>query len=384
MKSSQMHYRNTYPILGFGCMRLPKDYELSKKLVLHALDNGVNYFDTAYMYIGNEDLLGRILHESGRRKEAMIATKVHSFHLKTSEDFEKRFKQQLERLRTDYIENYFMHMLPDVAVWNRLQGLGIEKWFEQKKEAGQIKRFGFSFHGKSETFIELLEIYPWDFVMVQYNYMDEHTQAGRAGIEAAFARGIDVIVMEPMRGGTLVNDLSPRVEEIFASSGQSPASWSLRWLYDQPEISCVLSGMNTMEMLDENIELAKNHKPLSAEDKTFIEGIREVLNAESEVPCTGCAYCMPCPQGVNIPGALFSYNESYKKGYFKGLSEYLMQTTLRSQRAHASLCNQCGICKAKCPQSIEVPEEIQKVKKRFETPLYSAATFITKRMYKTN
>lgn len=365
-------------------MRLPKDYELSKALVLKALDEGINYFDTAYMYPGNEELLGRILHESGRRDEAIIATKVHSFQLKAADDFEKRFLQQLERLKTDHIDNYLMHMLPDSKVWRRLQSLGVEDWLAQKKEAGQIKRVGFSFHGKSDTFIELLDLYPWDFAMVQYNYMDEFSQAGKAGVRAAYAKGIDVIVMEPMRGGTLVNGLSPRVENMFAESGQSPAAWSFRWLYSQPEVACVLSGMNTLEMLDENIALASDYQPFTSEDESFIESVREAINAENKIPCTGCAYCMPCPRGVNIPGSLLSYNESYSKGYFKGFSSYLMQTTLRAEQSNAGLCNQCGVCKSKCPQSIAVPQEIQRAKKRFETPLYGIATLIIKNMYKAD
>lgn len=381
---SSIERRGEYPLLGFGCMRLPKDFELSKSLVLKALDQGVNYFDTAYMYPGNEELLGRILHESGRRDEAIIATKIHSFQLKSPEDFEKRFIQQLERLQTNRIDNYLMHMLPDQKVWNRLQGLGIEDWFSQKKKAGLIGRIGFSFHGKSDTFIEVLNLYPWDFAMVQYNYMDEFTQAGKTGVQAAYAKGIDIIVMEPMRGGTLVNGLSPQVQKMFRATGKSPAAWSLRWLFSQPEVTCVLSGMNTLEMLEENIAIASEYDPFSSEDEIFIERVRETMSAENKIPCTGCSYCMPCPRGVNIPGSLLSYNESYQNGYFKGFSDYMMHTTLRAERSNAGLCNQCGICKSKCPQSIDIPHQIQTVRKRFETPLYGIATLITKSLYKAD
>lgn len=377
-----MQKRGSYSLLGFGCMRLPKDYVLSKELLLHALDRGVNYFDTAYMYQGNEALLGRVLEESDRRGEAMIATKIQPFHVDAPGDFEKRFQIQLERLQTDYIDNYLMHMLPDVPTWERLKGIGAVEWLAEKKEKGQIRKVGFSFHGKTETFLELLDLYPWDFCQVQYNYMDEHSQAGKAGVHAAYEKGIEVIIMEPLRGGMLTEGLPPQAQELFAATGESPASWGLRWLYAQPEVSCVLSGMTTREMLDENIAISEEVRPFGEEDAAVIEQVQVAILAANRIGCTGCSYCMPCPFGVDIPGAFRSYNASCSEGYIKGLTMYFMYTTLKAKRSHAGLCTKCGLCVSKCPQNIAIPDELGAVRKRLETPLYKLATVFTKRKYK--
>lgn len=378
-----MQTRNGYSLLGFGCMRLPKDYEVSKALVLEAVRRGINYFDTAYLYQGNEALLGRILDEGGCRDKVRIASKVQPFQINKSEDFEKRFQTQLERLRTDRIDNYLMHMLPDTAVWDRLRSLGVEEWIAEKKRKGQIENIGFSFHGKTDTFIELINSYDWDFCQVQYNYMDVHTQAGIEGVRAAYEKGLDVIIMEPLRGGTLTEGLPQKARALFDRSGDTPASWGLRWLFGQPEVACVLSGMKTEEMLDENIKTAENFTSFSAEDEAIIEQVREAIRADNKIACTGCAYCMPCPYGVDIPASFQAYNESYNEGFIKGMSTYLSLTTLKAKRSNAELCTRCGLCETKCPQRLEIRDDLDLVKRRLENPIYRLIAWYTKRMYRS-
>lgn len=379
------------PILGYGCMRFPKkgssiDMEAAEQQLLYAIQHGVTYLDTAYVYPGSEAALGTILEKNGLRQQVQIATKLPHYLIKSVDGMEKIFHEQLKRLKTTYIDNYLMHMLPDVEIWEKLVGMGVLDWLKEKQAEGQIRKVGFSYHGNTEHFIKLVDAYQWDFCQVQYNYMDEFSQAGREGVCYAAAKGLPVIIMEPLRGGRLVQGLPPKAVEVFAEAepGRSPAEWALRWLWDQPEVSCVLSGMNTMEMLRENICIAENVKAgqLTETQKLMYEEVKQAINEKVKVPCTGCGYCTPCPFGVDIPGAFRCYNVRYTDNYFTGMREYFMTTTLRARKTNASLCRKCGKCEQHCPQGIQIRKELDQVVKHMESPVYKIAAFISKGMFK--
>ena len=386
-----MKYRtdDNLSILGFGCMRFPKkgnsfDEEEIERELLHAIDMGINYFDMAYIYPGIEEVFGRIMEKCGFRDKINIATKLPHYLMKETADMQKHFDEQLRRLKTDHVDYYLMHMLPDLKTWNALVDRGALEWLNGLKKDGKIRKIGFSFHGNSSLFLELLNAYNWDFCQVQYNYLDENSQAGRRGVEEAYLKGIPVIIMEPLRGGRLVNNLPKGAVQAFNDSkrGYSAAEWSLRWLWDQPAVSVILSGMNSMEMLDENIRIASEAETgsFTDEDMKVIEQAKKAINAKVRVPCTGCAYCMPCPFGVDIPGSFACYNASYVDNYFVGIREYIMCTSLKKQRSAASLCKECGRCEQHCPQNIEIRKELKNVKRRFENPIFRAAVGIYGRL----
>lgn len=391
-----MNYRNNngkndLSILGFGCMRFPKkgnsiDMEAVEQQIMFAINQGVNYFDTAYVYPGSEAALGKVLAKNKCRDQVKIATKLPHYLVKKSGDFDKYFDEELKRLQTDYIDYYLMHMLPDVNIWNRLIEFGVLDWIKDKKAKGQIKHIGFSYHGSTNGFLEVLDVYDWEFCQIQYNYMDEHSQAGRKGLQAASKKNIPVIIMEPLRGGSLVKELPKKAVSIFeeASPRRSPAEWAFRWLWDQEEVSVILSGMNTMAMLEENIEVASEVEANTLMNKDFklYDQIKEAINENTKVPCTACSYCMPCPFGVDIPGSFRCYNVSYTDGYMKGIMEYAMCTTFRNKQSQASLCTECGACEKHCPQSIPIRKDLKKVKRRFESPIFKLVSFFIKKRYK--
>lgn len=378
-------------ILGFGCMRFPKkgnsvDMEETEREILHAIDQGINYFDTAYIYSGNEEVLGTILEKNKIREQVKIATKLPHYMIKSVDGLEKSFQEQLHRLKTDYVDNYLMHMLPDIHIWNKLIRMGVLDWALEKKASGQIRNLGFSYHGNTRQFIEIIDAYDWDFCQVQYNYMDEFSQAGRDGVRYAASKGIPVIIMEPLRGGKLVHNLPKKALDIFANAQpkRSPAEWGLRWLWNQPEVSCILSGMNSMEMLDENIRIANSVRvgELTADDMQMYEEVKAAINEKVKVGCTGCGYCMPCPAGVDIPGSFRCYNVRHTDSFFTGMREYLMCTTFRAERTNASLCIKCGKCERHCPQGIPIREKLGEVRKHMENPAYKVIAFFAKAFFK--
>ena len=350
-----------------------------------AIENGVNYFDTAYTYHGSEVCLGKFL-AKGYRNKVNIATKLPHYYIKTIEDMEKCFEEQLQRLQTDHIEYYLMHMLNDAATWKRLTDLGMEAWIAGKKAEGKIENIGFSFHGATEQFIKIIDAYDWDFCQIQFNYMDEHSQAGLRGLQYAAGKGLPVIIMEPLRGGRLVQGLPESAKRVFEKTTpkRSPAEWGLRWLWNQPEISVVLSGMNSMAMIQENIRIADTVKvgEMTETDGAMFEDVRNAVNEKMKVPCTGCGYCQPCPYGVDIPGAFRCYNVRYTDNFFTGMREYLMCTTFRAERTNASLCRQCGKCEQHCPQGIAVRKELKQVVRHMENPVYKVIAFFAKDMFK--
>ena len=371
-------------LLGFGCMRFTKnggktDIEKAEKEVLKAVEGGVNYFDTAYVYSGNEVALGEILTRNpGLREKINIATKLPHYLIKSKDAMEKLFQEELKRLCTDHVDYYLMHMLTDTDTWKRLCDMGILEWIAEKKKSGQIRNIGFSYHGNADSFCALVDIYEWDFCQIQYNYMDEHSQAGRKGLHHAADKGLPVIIMEPLRGGRLVNLLPDSAKEIFAAKdpGRSPAEWAFRWLYNQPEVTCVLSGMNSLEMVEENVRIASEVTPnsMTEEELQVYERVKNAIQEKIKVNCTGCAYCMPCPKGVDIPGTFRCYNEIYTENRKGARREYLMATAFRKNKSAASQCVKCGKCEQHCPQAIEIRKELSKAVKELETPWYKIAS----------
>ena len=367
-----MQQRKGISILGYGCMRFTKsgasiDFDKAEKEFMRAFELGVNYYDTAYIYPGSEELVGRIIEKNGIRDKINLATKLPQYLINNRSGLDKYFNEELKRLRTDYVDYYLMHHMTDFQQWEKLQALGIEEWIAEKKKNGQIRNVGFSFHGDTATFKKILNAYDWDSCLVQYNYFDEHTQAGRAGIQAAAEKGVKVFIMEPLRGGKLVDLLPEKAKKEIANEphGRTPAEWAFRWLWDQPEITCVLSGMNSIAMVEENCRIASEAKAgdYGPEEKEFIEKIKSYIIESTKVNCTGCRYCMPCPKGVDIPTIFSCYNHMYSENKSSGRLEYFQTIGLRMTPADASLCVKCGKCEQHCPQSIPIREKLKEADK---------------------
>lgn len=365
-------------LLGFGCMRFTKkgtsmDVDKAEKEVMEAIRCGVNYFDTAYIYGSSEATLGEILERNHCREQVKIATKLPHYLMKSAERAEKLFQEQLRRLRTDYVDYYLMHMLSDIGTWENLKKMGMEEWIREKLASGQIRNIGFSYHGSTAMFKKLVDAYDWDFCQIQYNYMDETSQAGREGLKYANAKGLPVIIMEPLRGGRLVNLLPKNARELFQkdAQGRKPAEMAFKWLYDQPEVTCVLSGMNSLEMVRENVKTASEAYPgcMTPEDTAFLSQVKEEIQKTIKVGCTGCGYCMPCPKGVDIPVAFRSYNAVYSEGKRSAKHDYLF-TAMRKNPGSASLCVECGACEKHCPQQISIRQELKKAARELEDPTY--------------
>ena len=381
-------YGNELSILGYGCMRFPRkmgliDMKATEEQILLAYRKGINYFDTAYIYPGSEAALGEILSKNKIREKVNIATKLpHSF-IKNMETMETIFNEELSRLKTDYIDYYLMHMLTDVATWKRLVDMGILQWLEEKKQAGKIRQVGFSYHGNSDMFCKLIDAYDWDFCQIQYNYMDEHSQAGRKGLHHAAAKGVPVVIMEPLRGGKLVNKLPEEAKRIFANHSvqKTPAAWAFEWLWNQPEVTVVLSGMNSNEMIEENVATASGVTvgSLTQADDAMLKEVVKAINAKMKVGCTGCGYCMPCPKGVEIPGTFAAYNRRYSEGALSAFREYVQCTALRKHATCASNCVGCGKCEKHCPQGIPIREKLKEAKAELETPVFRIAFKLIKK-----
>ena len=387
-----MKYRNNktgelLSVLGYGCMRFSRkgsgiDLEKTQGEIVKAIEAGVNYFDTAYIYPGSEAALGEILHRTGLRDRVNIATKLPHYLIANRGAIEKYFQEELSRLQTDHVDYYLMHMLTDIAAWNKLKKLGIEDWIREKKECGQIRNIGFSFHGNTEMFLKILHDYDWDFCQIQYNYMDEYSQAGRAGLQEAARLGIPVIIMEPLRGGKLVSLLPPRAKALISRDpeGRSAAQLAFEWLWNQPEVTVVLSGMNSSEMVEENCRTASEAEPgmFTKRDEKLIAKIKELINEKLKVGCTGCGYCMPCPQGVDIPTAFRCYNEMFMEKKSVGRHEYMQVAALRKNPPFPSRCIGCGRCEKRCPQHIHIIEELKNAQKALLPLPYKAGSAVAR------
>jgi len=363
MQYRKDRYGNDLSALGYGCMRFSTvngkiDIEKAEKELLRAVELGVNYFDTAYIYSGSEAAIGEIFERNNLREKIRIATKLPQYLIGSRNAIDRYFDEQLKRLRTDYIDYYLMHMLTDIEAWNKLVSLGIKEWIDEKKSSGAIKEIGFSFHGNTDTFLKILNAYDWDFCQIQYNYLDENTQAGRRGLEEAEKKGIPVIIMEPLRGGKLVELLPEDAKKTISENPRrySPAEWAFRWLWNQSGVTVVLSGMNSVNMVEENCRTAADCLPgsFSKEDLELITHVRESIERTMKIGCTGCRYCMPCPKGVDIPGIFRCYNHMYSESISSGRKEYFQTVAFRKQSADASQCIKCGKCESHCPQHLEI------------------------------
>lgn len=359
-------------ILGYGCMRFTTkagriDIDKAEKEILAAVEAGVNYFDTAYIYTGSEAALGEIVERTGIREKINIATKLPQYLISNSAAIDKYFAEELSRLRTNYVDYYLMHHLTDFSQWEKLKAIGIEDWIAKRKASGEIRNIGFSFHGTTEMFQKILNDYDWDFCMIQYNYLDEVAQAGKDGLKAAAAKGIPVWIMEPLRGGKLVNLLPESAKKMIAAHphGWSAAEWGFRWLYNQSEVTCVLSGMNSLEMVQENARIASDAPAghFTKEDFDFISQIIAEIKRTEKVGCTGCRYCMPCPKGIDIPGIFRGWNLMYSETKVSGMKDYFQTTLLRKDSSPATACIGCGKCEKHCPQEIPIREMLKKADK---------------------
>ena len=373
---------NRLSALGYGCMRFTKhagviDQEKANREMALALGMGVNYFDTAYIYPGSEAALGHFIQAYHCRDRLYIATKLPHYRVQSIEAAERFFTEELSRLQTDHVDYYLMHMLNDEKSWRRLCALGICEWIAAKKASGQIRQIGFSFHGGTAQFKDLVDAYDWDFCQIQFNYMDEHSQAGIEGLRYAHEKGLPVIIMEPLRGGKLAGGLSQAAAAAFegAQPRRSPADWALRWIWNHEEVTVVLSGMNDTAQVEENCRIASDSLPgaLTGQDMALYARVLGILRKSTKVGCTGCGYCQPCPKGVDIPTCFALYNGSYVDGYVNSLREYMLCTTLRKIRTNAGLCVKCGKCEQHCPQHIPIRQELDNVRRRMENPLYKIA-----------
>ncbi len=388
-----MQYRkdkndNQLSILGFGCMPFTKkggaiDIDKAEQEIMEAYKSGVNYFDTAYVYGGSEAAVGEIFERNGIREKVKLATKLPQYLVGSRVALDKYFDEQLSRLRTTYIDYYLMHHLTDVAMWEKLKAVGILDWIEEKKKSGQIKNIGFSYHGSTDGFLKILADYDWDICQIQYNYFDEHSQAGKAGLQAAAEKGVPVVIMEPLRGGKLVGMLPDSAKAIMKQSGRdwTPAEWGFRWLYNQPEVTVVLSGMNSLDMVKENCRTASEAAAGAFTEADFatIRGVTQKIRENEKVGCTGCRYCMPCPKGVDIPGAFRCYNMMFIESKTQGRFEYAQTVGLTKESAFATQCIGCGKCEAHCPQQLPIRKLLKEADAALRPLPYKAGISIVRK-----
>jgi len=369
-------------ILGFGCMRLPMadgkiDEPRFVAQVRGAIDSGVNYLDTAWPYMGGESepLLGRAL-LGGYRERVRVATKLPSWLVKSREDMDRYLNAQLERLQTDHIDYYLLHAL-EGSSWDALETLGVREFLDQAKKDGRIVNAGFSFHGLLEDFKRIVDGYPWDFCQIQYNYLDQQFQAGTEGLQYAASKGLGVVIMEPLRGGNLgLPTPPPAVADLWdeAASRRTPVEWALRWVWDHPEVTVVLSGMNEEAHIEQNLAVAAEAHAgsFSPAERELVDRVSLKYKELMQVGCTGCAYCLPCPMGVQIPKCFDFYNRMHMFGDVPSsrfmYTAFLSGLTSGSETGFASQCVACGACLEKCPQEIAIPDMLEKVAAEMEGP----------------
>ena len=383
-------------ILGFGCMRLPVkedgsiDEERATKQVRYAIDHGVNYVDTAWPYHGGQSelFLGRALADGYRRK-VKLATKLPTWLLKSRKDMDHFLNAQLERLNTDHIDYYLVHALLG-ELWDNVETLGIADFLDGAKADGRITNAGFSFHGAGKDFNRIVDAYDWDFCQIQYNFLDEKNQAGTDGLEYAASKGLGVVIMEPLRGGNLTSPVPPAVKDIWdeATTKRTPAEWALRWVWNHPEVTVILSGMNEETHIEENLTVADNAYPnsLTKAELQLVKKVERKYRELMKVGCTGCRYCMPCPSGVNIPFCFEDYNNLYMSGDAEGAKFHyavrLSGVLSVGEPEFASRCVQCGECLEKCPQHIDIPTILESVVEELEGPDLEKRVAMAKQVFK--
>lgn len=345
---------------GMGCMRLPKtkgpdgteiiDEKESIKMIRYAIDNGVNYIDTAHVYPGSEVIVGKAL-KDGYRQKVMIATKSPVWDVSNYDDYQKFFDEELQRLQTDYVDVYLLHSL-NKAHWEKVKKADGVRFMQRLKEKGKAKKIGFSFHDDFTLFEEIIGAGRWDICMIQLNIMDQNEQAGVRGLKYAAQQGLDVVIMEPLKGGTLAENVPEEVDALLSRYGdkRSLVEWAFRWLYNHEEVKVILSGVSNMKQLKENIEIFKHAKPnvMTRQDFELIDKVITYYNGRIKVNCTGCGYCMPCPQGIDIPHIFWSYNQAYRYSAKKPVSG-----------KDASDCIACKKCESHCPQNIDITAKLK-------------------------
>ena len=381
-------------VLGFGCMRLPApkgrkttifssiDNEKAAKQIKHAIDRGVNYLDTAYPYHAgtSEKFLGEYVLKDGYREKVNIATKLPCMTINKKESIEEIFNKQLQNLQVEYIDYYLLHSLTG-KTWDKMLSLGVIDFMDKIKKEGKVRHMGFSFHDSKEEFIRIVDGYNWEFSQVQFNILDEHAQASIEGIKYAHSKGLGIIAMEPLRGGSLANQIPNEAQKIYdnAPEKRNPADWALRWIWNYPEIAVVLSGMNDEKQIDENIKTASEALPdsLTPNELTVIDNFRKAYLQSLQIGCTGCAYCMPCPAGINIPSAFLNLNNISSKFEAKIMHMLTAGVQTRDGKPHwTNACTNCGQCEKKCPQALKIREAFRLVQKDFEKPGIKALAMI--------
>ncbi len=368
-------------VLGFGCMRLPTENgsgtgadhfdpnkaineEETIRMIRYAIDQGVNYFDTAYPYHNgkSEPILGRAV--QGYRDKVVIATKLPVWLVKEERDFNKFLDEQMSRLGTEYLDVYLLHGL-NRQIWSKMLQLKVFKFLDQIRSNSRIRHVGFSFHDEVKIFKEIVDSYDWEICQIQYNFFDENYQAGKEGLTYAASRGLGVVVMEPLRGGKLTDQIPPEVKTIWESAEKkrTPAEWALRWVWNHSEVSTALSGVSTMGQIIENIRIANEGQPnsLSEKELSTIAQVKEVYRKMLKIDCTGCGYCMPCETGVDIPSNFSLYNDLFM---FKNpeINVFLYNELISPER-RASACIECGKCEEQCPQHLQIQEALKVVHK---------------------
>ncbi|MHB1127952.1 MAG: aldo/keto reductase [Bacillota bacterium] len=357
--------------LGFGCMRLPVlnkdqgriDEAEAIHMIRHAIDQGVNYVDTAYFYHkGQSEILVSKALKDGYREKVKLATKLPVILVQNYEDFNRYLNEQLQKLDTSHIDFYLMHGL-NRTTWDKIRQLGFERFLEQALADGRIRYTGFSFHDDYPVFPEIIDAYPWTFCQIQYNYMDTHIQAGTAGLKYAAAKGLAVVIMEPIKGGKLAKKPPPEIQNLWdkLTVKRSLAAEALRWVWNHPEVSVVLSGMSTMDQVEENLRTVETARPNSLDEAelSLIEQVKAVYNSLTKIDCTACGYCQPCPSGVEISRNFTLYNDAHIYNDLPVSRFFYKQFFQESSRASA--CTECGECEDICPQHLSIRKQLKEV-----------------------
>jgi hypothetical protein len=381
-------------ILGYGCMRLPTrlggiNEKLTEKQIMSAMNQGVNYFDTAVPYHNgkSEPFLGKVFLKNKCRDRIKIATKLPHWSASSKADMDKILDDQLLKLQTDRIDYYLIHGISGKQ-WEKAKNNGVISFLDDALKRGKIINAGFSFHGLAEDFSNIVDDYDWTFCQIQYNFLDTKNQAGTAGLKYANSKNLAVMIMEPLRGGNLAKSPPPSVKKIWAKASEkrTPAEWSLRWLWNHPEITVVLSGMNNDDHINENIKIAENADPnsLSETEMELVDTAADEFRKVMRIGCTGCQYCMPCPAGVNIPGCFDWYNSRHTfKDSFSIVMYIAMNGGITSEKpAMASMCVACGKCLKKCPQHLPIPDLLKDVADDMEGFYIKPLIWILKRVMK--
>lgn len=390
---------NKISLLGFGAMRLKSnngniDLDLATQQLKYAIDNGVNFIDTAYLYGNgsgsNERALGQVIENLNCRNKVYLSTKMNRLAIHSYEDMEKMFNKQLNNLKTSYIDYYFIHNVIGYADILSLRDMGLFDFIKEKKESGEIINIGFSYHGSLTDFKKIIKLYHWDVTLLQYNYLDNKIQAGLEGIKLANQKNMAVIIMEPLKGGLLAGTIPLEIDDLIKKSNtnRTNVDLALTWIFNTPEITSVLSGMNSIEMVEENIKITNNHieNPLTIEENELIDDMRDVFLRLTKINCTSCNYCMPCPKGINIPDIFKLYNDKhmFPKDKVYGIHQtqisYITMLGIIGKAHDSSLCVDCGVCQKKCPQQLEIPELLREVDKTYHGQILRFITPVLKKI----